>query len=70
MQYKLRQYFKGLERYTKASSKLNNDRRVSQENDIEWSLAPTYQKIRFGDHIPKKLTIDNHARLLGFPKRV
>lgn len=44
MQYKLRQYFRGLERYTRASAKLNNDRRVSQENDMEWSLAPTYQK--------------------------
>jgi len=40
MQYKLRQYFTGLERNTRASAKLNDDRRVSQENDIEWSLAP------------------------------
>lgn len=67
MQYKLRQYFRGLERYTRASAKLNDDRRVSQENDIEWSLAPT-RKIRLGDHIhvsisKKTLTLDNPARL-------
>uniref|UniRef100_A0A672LAJ6 Adhesion G protein-coupled receptor B3 n=1 Tax=Sinocyclocheilus grahami TaxID=75366 RepID=A0A672LAJ6_SINGR len=52
MQSKLRQCFRGLGRYTRASVKLNDGRRVSQSNDTEWSLAPTvYRKIRFGDHI-------------------
>lgn len=53
--------------------KLNGDRRVSQENDIESSLAPTvYRKIRFGDHIqvctPKNWRLTITLDFLGFVK--